>query len=385
MIIDEKQQKSYRVLGLMSGSSLDGLDIAFCTITIQNEPFEVAAWTIQVAETIPYSETWVNKLERLPHDTAFHFAATDTEYGRYIGQLVNLFVAKYELQPDFIASHGHTVFHYPNHLFTSQIGDGSALAMTTGLPVICNFRAKDIAAGGQGAPLAPVADKYLFAAYHFCLNIGGIINITCQTPQRLVAFDITGANQILNSLATEVGLAYDHNGNLAATGNIIPELLEQSNKLPFLSQNYPKSLGNDWVQHFLLPIFQQTNYPVADRLRTACEHIAIQTALAVAQIQAQEQLPIQSVYQLLPTGGGVYNNFLMQTIDKQINRILPVKLVTPSQQVIEFKEALLIALLGVMRLENVPNSFSSVTGAKYDTINGDIHQMQAFKASKVTL
>lgn len=378
-----KQQKSYHALGLMSGSSLDGLDIAFCTITIQNEPFEVVFWKIQVAETIPYSETWVNKLKKLPQDTAFHFAVTNVKYGRYVGQLVNLFVAKYDIRPDFIASHGHTVFHYPNHLLTSQIGDGAVIAATTGLPVVCNFRAKDVAAGGQGAPLAPVADKYLFAAYHFCLNIGGIINITCQTPQRLVAFDITGANQILNSLATEVGLDYDHNGDLAATGNIIPELLEQSNSLPFLSENYPKSLGNDWVQTCLLPIFQQTNYGLADRLRTACEHIAIQTALAVAQIQAQEQLSIQSAYQLLPTGGGAYNNFLMQTIDKQLNKVLPVKLVTPTPQVIEFKEALLIALLGVMRLEGVPNSFKSVTGAKYDTINGDIHQMQVLEIQEI--
>jgi len=367
--------KTYRVLGLMSGSSLDGLDIAFCHLVVQNNPFKVISWAIEKAETLAYTMPWIDRLQLLPNAPALELAAADVAFGRYIGELIQVFLTTYNLKPDFIASHGHTIFHYPAEGFTTQIGNGTAITATTKLPVVCNFRAEDVAAGGQGAPLAPVADKYLFSNYDFCLNIGGIINLTFQTPEKVIAFDITGANQVLNALALEVGTPYDKDGDLAASGNIIPDLLEEANHLLFFATAYPKSLGNNWVQAKLLPIFQQTQYPVADRLRTACEHIAFQTAQAIAQIKAREQLTDRASYRLLPTGGGAYNLFLMQRLSTQLNTILPITIEATDNQLIEFKEALLIALLGVMRLERIPNSFSSVTGASHDTVNGTIHRV----------
>ncbi|MEL6943543.1 MAG: anhydro-N-acetylmuramic acid kinase [Bacteroidota bacterium] len=366
-------KRNYTVLGLMSGSSLDGLDVAYCTFQLADtEVFTIGNWKIQIAETLTYTPEWQKKLAQLIHTDARTFAQTHVHFSRYSAELVNQFLSKHAIEPDFIAAHGHTVFHFPEEHFTTQIGEGAALAALTGYPVICDFRTFDVALGGQGAPIASIADKYLLSDYDFCLNLGGIANITSNANGKYIAFDITGANQVLNELVSEIDLEYDDDGKLAAQGRVIPSILEQSNQLPFLAADYPKTLDNQWVQKKLIPLFKDTSINLKDRLRTSCEHTVQQIALSVEQIIKQEKLD-QPIYRLLSTGGGGYNDFFMQLLYSKLEQ-LKVKVELPDEKVIGFKEAAMIALMGVMRVENVPNCMSSVTGAIHDTINGAIYQ-----------
>jgi len=357
----------------MSGSSLDGLDIAYCTFEVETKSgFSIKNWEIILTETIPYTKAWQEKLVQLIHASALEFAATHVHYARYTGALVNSFLQKHSIAIDCIAAHGHTIFHFPEQYFTTQIGDGAALAEVTGYPVIYDFRTQDVAAGGQGAPIASIADKYLFSNYDFCLNIGGIVNITSHINDKYIAFDISGANQILNKLVAEIGLTFDDKGALASKGIVLQDMLEQSNQLDFLHQDYPKTLDNQWVKNKLIPVFQ-SNAALENRLRTACEHIAYQIAQSIFKIIEQEKLEKKS-YQLLVAGGGAYNNFLIDCIRQQFEQKMDINIHIPSEAIIEFKEAAMIALMGVMRLHNVPNVMKSVTGATRDTINGAIYQ-----------
>ena len=209
----------------MSGSSMDGLDIAYCQFQIEEK--RKISWQVLKAETIRYPEKWQVRLGQLVHQDALTFAKTHTYFGHYMGELVNHFIKKHKISPDFIAAHGHTIFHYPMDRVTIQIGDGAALAATTGLPVINNFRTHDIALNGEGTPLAPIADKYLFPDYDFYMNIGGIANITCNANGKHVAFDIGPANQVLNILANQLGLPYDDKGAIARKGIVNPAILKE--------------------------------------------------------------------------------------------------------------------------------------------------------------
>ncbi len=376
LTIPSIMQKTYHALGLMSGSSLDGLDIAFTKFVVNTtaDALHIDDWQLLAADTLPFSEQWQARLLHLPRTEALAFAKTHTYFGHYTAELVNGFLKKQNIDPDFIAAHGHTVFHYPEENMTTQIGDGAALAALTGYPVISDFRSQDVASGGEGAPLAPLADKLLFSEYDFFLNIGGIINISCNANGKFVAFDITAANQLLNALALQLGQAYDAKGVLAARGEVIERVLEDAAKLPYFSQPYPKSLDNQWVRKHILPFFVHPRRSVEDRLRTSCEHIAQQTAQALAQIVKAEKLDDQKNYRLLVTGGGAFNTFLVQTLQKHCQKILDIELIVPEKNVVEFKEAILMGLMGVLRLENVPNCLQTVTGAQRNVIGGAVHQ-----------
>ncbi|MGB1216329.1 MAG: anhydro-N-acetylmuramic acid kinase, partial [Saprospiraceae bacterium] len=249
----EKKSKKYSVLGLMSGSSLDGLDIALCSFTLSEKGME---WSIDIAETIPFSEKWMARLIGLPRSLAIDFYKTHTYFGHYMAELVNPFLKKYQIEPDFIASHGHTIYHYPNKMMTCQIGDGAALAAKTGLPVICDFRTHDVALQGEGTPLAPTADRFLFNGFDYYLNLGGIANISFHHPQ-WTAYDVVPCNQVLNFLAQEKNLAYDKDGYLAKSGNIIPELLEELQGDKYFSLTPPKSLDNVGLLTKYIPIIQK--------------------------------------------------------------------------------------------------------------------------------
>ncbi len=363
--------KTYRVLGLMSGSSLDGLDVAYCKFAWAEG--QLVSWHIHQAETLPFDEAWQEKLRRLPHADGKELLVAHAHFGHYMGELANRFLQQYSVTPDFIASHGHTIFHYPANRMTLQIGDGAALAAATGYPVINDFRAMDVALGGQGAPVAPIADRYLLPGYDFYLNLGGIANITAHLNNKYIAFDICGANQVLNALAQQIGLLYDQNGATAETGRLQETLLQQADALPYHHLPYPKSLGNDWVQEQLLPIFLHFDAPVADKLHTACFHIAGQIAQAIRAIIERERFQKEH-YRLVATGGGAWNTFLMRRLYEACVRIAPVEIVIPEALTVGFKEAALIALMGLLRLENVPNCIASVTGAARDAIGGAIHQ-----------
>ncbi|MEM1327523.1 MAG: anhydro-N-acetylmuramic acid kinase [Bacteroidota bacterium] len=359
-----------RVLGLMSGSSLDGLDVALCDFQYQLEPtFELLDWNIQTAATLPYSEAWQERLLTLVHANAKTFAITHTQYGRYIGELIGDFLAHQEMQPDFVASHGHTIFHFPDQHATTQIGEGAAIAAVSGYPVVCDFRSMDVALGGQGAPIAHIADDYLLDDYDFYLNLGGIANVTAREGDNWTAFDISGANQVLNAIVAEKGLEYDDRGQLAASGKVLASVLESSNRLDYLHQALPKTLDNQWVQQELLPLFKMKQFSVPDRLRTACEHTAYQVAIAV-----QPFLPENRTAKLVVTGGGANNDFLMQCLRDQLEKVGKVTVDIPEKVIVDFKEAAMIALMGLMRTKNIPNCRGKVTGAAHDTINGSIYQ-----------
>lgn len=363
--------ETYYVLGLMSGSSLDGLDIAYCQLILDaSKPDEpVVSWNLIEAETIPFSEQWQARLIHLPTQNALTFAKTNVYFAYYMGDLVNAFIKKHQLTVDFIASHGHTVFHDPDGRYTVQIGDGGALAAVTKQQVICNFRTHDIALNGEGTPLAPIADKLLFAGYDFYLNIGGIANISCDLAGKFIAFDIGAANQVLNILAKQVGLPFDYDGQLAAKGKILPDLLARVNAIDFFAKDYPKSLDNQWILKNIIPIYMEAEASTEDKLRTACEQLALQLGQAVEQVIAKEGLD-KKKYTILLSGGGTLNAFLVKCFQAHCPQL---EFVIPGKETILFKEAILMALMGALRIAGIPNCLNSVTGADRDTVGGGIY------------
>lgn len=370
-----------KILGLMSGSSLDGLDLAVCTFELdENETIgkkALTSWQIDAADTLEYTEEWVQKLKTAPTLSGLELMALHHDYGRYIGELCNEFLISVPQKIDYIASHGHTVFHYPDRGFTCQIGAGEVIAAVTGIPTISDFRTKDMALGGQGAPLAPTVDYYLFDEYDFCLNIGGIANVSYRYWSRFtkqyeyISFDIGGANQLLNNLANELGLAYDGEGAIAASGQLNHNLIAQLDKLPYFEENYPKSLGNNWVQVTQWPIVDEARCTTADKLHTVCMHMAVQLQKDLQKVMEDHPLPPQAQAKMLITGGGAYNEFLVYCIAKALQP-LDITPVIPDSSIIEYKEALLMALLGALRVQGYDNVLATATGATQNSSSGAI-------------
>lgn len=354
----KKNKDSYQVIGLMSGTSLDGVDIAFCTFTLKEGKW---IYTLEKAETIPYSDDWKTRLSELEKLGALEFVKTDAEYGHYLGKITKAFLLNHNLKPDFIASHGHTIFHQPDSKFTSQIGKGSAIVAETGVPVVCDFRSTDIALGGQGAPLVPVGDQLLFDNYTYCLNLGGFANISYAESGNRIAFDICPANIILNYLASFLHKDYDENGGLARQGILHQPLLKALNELEYYHRQPPKSLGKEWVLSEVHPVLQRFDIPVEDKLRTFVEHIASQVARVVGN---------EDTSTLLITGGGAFNGFLAERIREKTQ----LTLVLPDPLTINFKEALIFAFLGVVRWREEINCLKSCTGASHDNVGGAIYQ-----------
>ena len=354
----------------MSGSSLDGLDIAHCQM--EWDGTKISRWDLLNAETIPFSTVWQDRLKALPEQNALTFAKTHTYFGYYMGELVNQFIKKHQIRDlDYIASHGHTIFHDPERRYSVQIGHGGALAAITKNRVISDFRTQDVALFGEGAPLAPLADAYLFDGYDFYLNIGGIANLSATRAGRRIGFDIAPANQVLNFLAGELGLPYDTQGQIARSGTINTDLLQQLRQADFYRKTYPKSMANEWIRSRVIPLFIENELPIADQLATATELIALELVAAIRQIRQKEAWPKENA-RLLASGGGVFNTYLMERMQALLEAEL-VKIVLPEKPIIEFKESLLMALLGLLRLEQVPNAWPELTGAKHATINGGIY------------
>ena len=347
----------YRVAGLMSGTSLDGVDIACCNFQEENGHWD---YEIVRAETISYPAEWKSRLLKLPQASALQLAQTHVDYGRYLGTLVHEFLTRHNLETDLVASHGHTIFHQPEFNFTCQIGDGAAIAAACRIPVIADFRSLDIALGGQGAPLVPVGDKLLFSEYGSCLNIGGFANISFESLGRRIAYDICPANIILNYLSEKLDQPFDRDGLLAASGKIDESLLQQLNNINYYQISPPKSLGREWVENSILPLMNSPGISVYDALRTATEHIAIQLALAIEEKKGK---------QVLVTGGGAFNVFLIHRLKNQTNS----QLVIPEPLLVNFKEALVFALLGVLRLRGEANCLAEVTGAVENASGGAIY------------
>ncbi len=363
--------KSLSVIGLMSGSSLDGADLAWVDFIFeQTDQLELKSWNICHGDTVEYSPEWQKRLKNAPSLSGKDLWQLHSDLGHLFGQQISDFIKKIGQKPDFIASHGHTVFHFPETKSTTQIGDGAAIAAELNMIVIDQFRALDIALGGQGAPLAPLGDQYFLPQYFACLNLGGISNISVKTPNGYKAFDVGGANQVLNALVEEINLPYDDKGQLARRGKLIPSLLKQVNSLAYFHQNYPKSLGNDWVQTKMLPLFQDKSQALNDRLHTACVQIAQQIGKDLKKVIEQENLDINNTDKILISGGGAFNDFLCELILKEIQ---PIQKGEANERMIAFKEAAFIALAGALRWLEQPNVLPKVTGARRAAVGGAIH------------
>ena len=357
----------YRAIGLMSGSSLDGLDIVFTEFTEQRGKWN---YDIKVAETVPYNTYWRQALAGATQLSAYDYLKLHTVYGKYLGEAVNAFISKYNLyhQVQLICSHGHTVFHAPDKGFTAQIGDGATIAANTGINVISDLRAMDVALGGQGAPIVPMGEKLLLEQYNWLLNIGGIANLSFRREGSYIAFDVCPANAVLNRLAMSAGMEYDAGGKLAATGRVDGSLLQQLNAQPYYTLQAPKSLDNAFGNTVIYPLIQSSSLPVNDALHTYTEHIAIQVGSAIAALWQGQ--PAQKE-QLLLTGGGAFNTFLVERIQAAIAKY-NIEVVLPPADVINYKEALIMALLGVLRWREENTTLSSVTGATRSSIGGAV-------------
>lgn len=358
----------YRVIGLMSGSSLDGLDIVYCEISEENNNW---IYKILKSSCTPYPQQWQQRLKNLVLQDAITYLKTDVFYGHYLGELVNNFIKENNLKDkiDFIASHGQTIFHQPENKMTSQIGDGAAIAAECVIPVVCNFRTMDVALGGQGAPIVPIGDKLFFSDYNFCLNLGGISNISFKVnAEKIIAYDICVVNLILNSLAQELNMEYDEHGKNASAGMLNQDLLNELNACWYYQKDYPRTLGGGFVGRVLIPIIRKYKISVQDKLRTYCEHIAIQIKNEIEKIYQKEGVTKKPNHTMLVTGGGAFNTFLMEKIREHSS----VKIILPDEETIKFKEALIIALMGVLRMRNENNCLSSVTGASRDNTGGEV-------------
>lgn len=355
----------YRVIGLMSGSSLDGLDIAFVEL---EESFGKWTFTIVEAECIPYSAEWEQKLRGAINLSARDYLLLDAEYGHYIGKTVSLFMDRHQLgyKVALIASHGHTTFHLPPRM-TAQIGSGAAISAETGIPVVSDLRAVDVALGGQGAPMVPIGERLLWPDVPMFLNIGGIANLSVNTSAGYLAYDVCSANRILNRLASLNGKAYDEGGRMAATGKINEKILAGLNDLPYYTKRYPKSLDNAFGDEVVYPLLISDGHSsTEDMLATYTEHIAIQIAAEV-----ENHLPAIAASQatIMVTGGGALNDFLLHRLEEHLAP-MRVQVERPDQMIVQYKEALVMALLGVLRWREETTALSSVTGATQDSIGG---------------
>jgi anhydro-N-acetylmuramic acid kinase len=348
--------KTYLSIGCMSGTSLDGLDLVACRFTTD----QVWKFEIVKAGTIPYSHKWINKLSKAAELNALEFALLHNEFGKFIGKQVADFCSDLPDTPDLVSSHGHTIFHQPHNKLTVQIGNGAHIAAFSGLPTACDFRSLDVALKGQGAPLVPIGDELLFGEYELCLNLGGIANVSFRENDERKAFDICPANMAFNHFTKELGYEYDLDGTLGRTGTVHEELLSLLNSLDFYQQTGPKSLGREWFEEEFLPLILSFQLEPQDILRTLYEHISDQLTFSVDQYPKGK---------ILITGGGAHNVFLIELFSEKTKH----KTIVPSAQIIDFKEAIIFAFLGVLKLRNEVNCLKSVTGTHHDHSGGVIY------------
>lgn len=339
----------------MSGTSLDGIDLAYVNFDFSEEwKYEILA-----AETVPYPQYWHKELSNAVNYDASRLEKLNVEYTDFLGQVISKFLSKNGIfDIHAICSHGHTIKHEPENGYTLQIGNLPSLAAKTGHKVVCDFRVQDVELGGQGAPLVPVGDELLFEEYNYCLNLGGFANISTKPNGQRLAYDICAVNTVLNFLSQKIGKAFDKDGEIAASGELIPGLLEELQKIPFYGLRPPKSLGIEWVNKYIFPLLEQYK-SVPSLLRTYTEHAAEMIA---------NELRDTSEEKMLVTGGGAFNKFLMKEIQKRTQ----TQIIIPSAEVVNYKESLIFAFLGVLKLRGENNVLSSVTGASKDHSSGKI-------------
>ena len=347
--------KNYNVIGVMSGTSLDGLDIVYVKFT-QNE-----SWSFKIinSKTYKYEDSTTEILNEISRKSIKEIKEIDVEYSKKLAKMINEFINEFSINKiDFVSSHGHTAIHDPSNLITYQMGNLSTLSSEINQKVICDFRVQDVKLGGEGAPLVPVGEKYLFHEYDSFINLGGFANISNHKGESLIAYDICPVNIVLNNLSKKIGKDFDDKGSIASSGKLIINLYEELEKLEYYQSSPPKSLGIEWVDEYIFPLINKYfDYPTEDLLNTLSNHIANQISNNLKNLD-----------KVLVSGGGAYNDYLIHLIRSKTDS----EIVIPSKNIIEFKEALIFAFLGVLRLLNINNCYSSVTGASKDHCSGKI-------------
>ena len=352
--------QKYLVIGLMSGTSLDGVDLAYTEFIYDDNKW---SFNLIHSKSISYSTEWRLKLNNAMQLDGLGIHLLDIELAEYFSSLINEFRKEYSIEKlDFISSHGHTIFHQPEKKLSLQIGAGQILAKNCGVTVICDFRKQDVAMGGQGAPLVPIGDKLLFSDYQYCLNIGGIANISFDVNGKRIAYDICPANMVLNHYSELLNLTYDEDGKIASSGECDYGLVHQLNNLNYYSLPTPKSLGKELVYAEVIPLIESYDISIENKLNSFCEHIAMQIASNI-----HNPLP-DARYSILITGGGAYHQYLIERIKLHST----AEIIIPKKEIIEFKEAIIFAFLGVLKMRNEANCLSSVTGAREDNCSGVI-------------
>jgi anhydro-N-acetylmuramic acid kinase len=350
-------KQNYNVVGVMSGTSLDGIDLAHVKFI-----FTEGKWHFEIleAQTIPYEENWVERLKNGINLNENELKSLNNDYTKLLGTIINAFILEHKIENlDAVCSHGHTILHQPQNGFTLQIGNLPKIATYIKQKVVCDFRVQDVKLGGQGAPLVPIGDKLLFSEYDFCLNLGGFSNISFHENGKRIAFDISPVNTVLNHFANQLGFDYDDEGKLAKSGILNVNLFKELNQLPYYQLDYPKSLGFEFVKETVFTLISKYNDTPQNFLRTFTEHIAYQIANVLANKTGK----------LIVTGGGAFNSFLIT----KTQQLLPkIEIVVPDSKTINFKEALIFGLLGVLKLRNEVNILSTVTGASHDHCSGVI-------------
>ena len=346
------KKQRYKVLGVMSGTSLDGVDLALCYFNMHKK----ITYEMPLAKTIAYSTHWKSRLQSAVGFSPEELTQLDLEYTTYLGNIITTFIEENNIKDlDAVCSHGHTVLHRPDQGITLQIGNLEQISKIIKQTVVCDFRVQDLLFGGQGAPLVPLGDLLLFSQYDYCLNLGGFANVSKVSRGVSIAYDICPVNVVMNHYAQKLARPYDSGGELAKSGNVLPDVLKLLDALPYYKLSAPKSLGVEWVHREIMPILKASQAKEVDILRTCVTHFASQIA--------KQFNPGSSV---LVTGGGTYNSFLLEQIKAHID----VSLVVPTKTLIEFKEALIFGLLGVLKLRDEVNCLSSVTGANHNHSSG---------------
>lgn len=354
---------SFCVLGLMSGTSLDGLDIAAVEFTNTNDSWQ---YKLIAAETVSYPKSLLNRLKVAVDLSVEEHQILDIDFGKFIGDCVFDFKTKHLIDIDFVCSHGHTSHHQPHQGITKQLGDAKAIYQKCKIPVINNFRALDVALGGQGAPLVPIGDELLFAEYDFCLNLGGISNISYVSGGHRIAFDIGMANMPLNYLAGKLQKEYDKDGEIAFTGKVNAYLLDLLNELDYYTLNPPKSLGIEWFKSHFCPVLDAFDCSLEDKMSTVIEHNSHQIFKVISEICKTKTAP-----KVLITGGGIKNPAFKSSLTKHLERCTEV--IIPNKELVDYKEALIFAFMGVLRFKGAQNVLASVTGAKRNSSSGDLY------------
>ena len=364
------KKDNYHIIGVMSGTSLDGIDLAELGFNYSEKKWN---FEIFVAETIPYSSFWKDELREAIKYSEEKLERLDFKYTEKLSEEISKFIKKHNIQEiDAVCSHGHTILHQPDKGFTYQIGNLPRISKMLGQTVVCDFRVQDVELGGQGAPLVPIGDKLLFPDFDYCLNLGGFANCSFKNKGERIAFDICPANIVLNKYAERLGKDFDEGGKLAASGKVDEGLLQKLNTLSFYSEKPPKSLGLEWVKSTVFPLLEAAAISSEDILRTFTEHIALQLAKQFSDASTEPVLSavegLSNRASVLITGGGAYNSFLIE----RLKDLASIEVIIPSPEIVEYKEALIFGLLGVLKLRDEVNCLASVTGASKDHSSGKI-------------